>query len=115
MITGAVGRAALKNHESDGGSLMSFESHVTLCVLCGIITFVLLSISLLLGCGKQFIPEFMLVYSIRNLIMCILFTGNLKKYTSDTGLILQIGIKGRHLLLSRPGFNTRRSRLFIIK
>jgi len=76
MITGAVGRSALKNHEVDGGSLMAFESHVTLCVLCGIVTFVLLSISLLLGCGKQFIPEFMLVYSIRNLIMCILFTAN---------------------------------------
>ena len=74
MITGAVGRAALKDHALGEGSIMGYSAFVTLSVLCGITSFILLFASAQLF-RQRFLPEMMLVYSIRNLTMLILFTG----------------------------------------
>jgi len=73
MITGAVGRAALKDHALGEGSIMGYSAFVTLSVLCGITSFILLFASAQLF-RQRFLPEMMLVYSIRNLTMLILFT-----------------------------------------
>ena len=75
MIAGAVGRAALKDHALGEGSIMGYSAFVTLSVLCGITSFILLFASAQLF-RQRFLPEMMLVYSIRNLTMLILFTGS---------------------------------------
>lgn len=75
MVCGAVGRAGLKDHRIGGGSLMLFDAHVTLCILCGITSFCLLCSSVQMF-RHRFLPEMMLVYSIRNLFMLCLFTAN---------------------------------------
>jgi len=87
MMAGAIGHAALKDHTAGGGSVALFDSHVTLCVLCGITSFLLLCSSIQLF-RYRFLPEMMMVYSIRNLAMLVLFTGKTQRNKNNGKFVI---------------------------
>jgi len=84
FITGCVGRSAFEfDVESDGkfGEVHPGKAgaHAALCVLMGITTFCLMCAALMLF-NKGFLREMMLVYAIRNFIVCLIFTASWSKY-----------------------------------
>jgi len=84
FLTGCIGRAAFAFDVEEDGKFGEVHpgkagAHAAFCVLMGITTFCLMCASLMLF-NKGFLREMMLVYAIRNFIVCIIFTASWSKY-----------------------------------